>query len=408
MSAGRVTLAILAGLLIAAVVMTVANVGSSIVAADDRQEQLQPFYTPPGQLPGPPGTLIRFEPLGVDVAGGTGYRILYVSERPDGEPAVSGGMVFVPDAPAPQGGRPIVSWAHGTIGQGDACAPSRSKNPLQDTDGWLQEMMQRGWLVVSTDYTGLGTPGPNLYLVGEAEARDVVHAVQAARQFPDSEASNRFVAWGHSQGGHSVLWTSHLSESIAPELELVAVAAAAPAAELAMIMGAQWDTAAGWAIGPEVIDSWPVVDPSLPLDGFLSPEGRSNAERLAQECIIPAALEGMVRSDFREDFFSVDPLSSPQWQQVADSQTPEAIIDRPILIGQSTADTVVLPWPNAALQEKWCSAGSDLTMMWLGKVSHQDTAMVMGPSAVSWIDQRFAGEPTDPTCDIPPPVTASP
>lgn len=405
MSAGRVVLAIVAGVAVTAAVLGVAKLGSSVAASDERQQALAPFYETPSPLPGPPGTLVRVEPLGVDVPGATALRMLYVSQRPDGSSAVSGGMVFVPDAPAPQGGRPVVAWAHGTIGQGDACAPSRSSNPLQDTGNWLDAMMQRGWLVVSTDYTGLGTAGPNLYLVGQAEASDIVHSVEAARAVEGADPSNRFIVWGHSQGGHSALWTGHLAHELAPDLDLVAVAAAAPAAELSKIIGAQWDTAAGWAIGPEVIDSWPVIDPQLPVDSVLTKAAQDNAERLSNECIVPAALEGLARTQLGQHFFSMDPLEDGSWSSMAQAQTPAPLPhDLPVLIGQSTSDTVVLGWPQAALQEAWCAAGSNLTMDWLGGVSHQQTATTMGPAAVMWMEQRFAGVPAVPNCAGAPPI----
>jgi hypothetical protein len=35
-----------------------------------------------------------------------------------------------------------------------------------------------------------------------------------------------------------------------------------------------------------------------------------------------------------------------------------------------TADTVVLPWPNAIVQEQWCAAGSSISMLWMGAVNH--------------------------------------
>ena len=56
-------------------------------------------------------------------------------------------------------------------------------------------MMNLGWIVVSTDDVGMGTPGPNLYLVAQAEARDVVNSVRAARNVPEAHAGNRFIAW---------------------------------------------------------------------------------------------------------------------------------------------------------------------------------------------------------------------
>jgi hypothetical protein len=92
---------------------------------------------------------------------------------------------------------------------------------------------------------------------------------------------------------------------------------------------------------------------------------------------------------------------------VGEDQTPAPLpADMPVMIAQSTADQVVLAWPNGVLQESWCAAGSAISMLWLGQVSHQDTAMVAGPQVVAWIADRFAGRPAGRTCDVPPPVRA--
>ncbi|MSO26837.1 MAG: hypothetical protein EXQ60_02065 [Candidatus Nanopelagicales bacterium] len=369
------------------------------------QSGLDAFYTPPSPIPAKLGTLIRSDPLAVDLPGATAYRMLYTTQRPDGTPAVSGGMMFIPDGPAPAGGRKVVAWAHGTVGQGYACAPSRSTNPLQDTTNWLDQMMQLGWVVVSTDYAGLGTPGPNLFLVAQAEVRDVVNSVRAMREFPAAKAGTDYVVWGHSQGGHSSLWSGHLAPKLAPELNLIGVAAAAPAGELDLIMGAQWNTAVGWAIGSEVVESWPVVYPALPLDGYISAEGQANSARLAKECITAAAIEGSVRTDVGQEFF-VKNLTDTEWGVKAREQTPPPLpASMPVFIGQSTADAVVLPWPNAVLQEKWCKADSMIEMLWIGVVSHQATAMTIGPTVVGWIADRFAGRPPTRTCNVAPPVS---
>lgn len=371
------------------------------------QARLDPFYTPPDPLPGPPGTLIRTEPLGVSVPGATALRMLYVSERPDGTPAASSGMMFIPDAPAPAGGRPVVAWAHGTVGMGEACAPSRSKNPLQDTANWLNQMMSLGWVVTSTDYVGLGTPGPELYLVKEAEARDVVNSVRAARNLPRAKAGSRYVVWGHSQGGHSSLWTGHLGPTLAPELDLLGVAAAAPAAELIDIMGAQWQTAVAWGIGPEVLISWPYVDPSLNPDQIASSVGLSEYRGLADECTSDPGLLVQIlgqRAAGRQ-FFDVNPTSQPQWRAFTLAQTPSPLpADMPVFMAQGTTDEVVLPWPNAILEQEWCKAGSRISTLWLGDVGHMKAAVTAGPSAVEWIADRFADRPAPRNCDLAPPV----
>lgn len=405
MRAFRWTLLVVGAIVFSLLMALIASYVASTRETNVTQSGLDAFYTPPNPIPAKPGTLIRSEPLAVEVPGATAYRMLYSTQRPDGTPAVSGGMMFIPDGPAPAGGRKVVAWAHGTVGQGDACTPSRSTNPLQDTTNWLDQMMQFGWVVVSTDYAGMGTPGPNLYLVAQAEVSDVVNSVRAIREFPAAHAGSEYVVWGHSQGGHSSLWSGQLAPNLAPELNLIGVAAAAPAAELTLIMGAQWSTAVGWAIGPEIVESWPVVYPSLPLDGYISPQGQANGARLANECIIAAAIEGLVRIDFGQEFFAVNPTNT-DWGVKALEQTPPPLPAlMPAFIGQSTADTVVLPWPNAVLQEKWCKAGSMIEMLWIGDVSHQDTATTIGPAAVDWIADRFAGRPPTRTCDVEPPVS---
>jgi alpha-beta hydrolase superfamily lysophospholipase len=371
----------------------------------DRQVALDPFYTPPDPLPGELGAVIRREPLGVDVPGGRAERILYVSERPDGTRAVSGGMIFIPEAPAPEDGRPVVAWEHGTLGMGDACVPSRSTNPMGDMTTWLGPMMDLGWVVVATDYVGLGTPGPNQYLVAQAEVRDVVNAVRAAQSIPEAQAGTRYVTFGHSQGGHASVWTGHLGPEYAPELDLLGVAAAAPALDLPQIASAQWNTTVGWVIGSDLIESWPTYYPDLPVDSILTTSGADAQARLAAECIAQSALEAQVRETFGEAFFAVNPNDQPAWRTALQEQTPPPMPDTmPVFIAQGTADQVVLAWPNAIVQEQWCAAGSMISVLWMGGVNHQDAAKVAGPAAVEWIADRFAGRPAGRTCDVPPPV----
>jgi len=380
----------------------------------DAQATLDPFYLSPDALPGPPGTLIRTEPLDVEVPGATALRMLYVTERPDGSPAISGGMVFIPDTPAPAGGRGVVAWAHPTVGMADSCAPSRSANPLRDTEDWLTQMMELGWVVTATDYAGLGTAGPDLYLVGQAEARDVVNSVRALKQIPNADPGPRFAVWGHSQGGHSSLWTGQLAKDLAPDLDLVGVAAAAPAARLQDILQAQWQTDVAWVIGSEVAISWPEaqgagVDPgqALSLDSVLTDAGMRDYRKIADICIgtISLVLDVGALGLEGQQFFATDPVNVPAWRTVVQEQSPiEPLLDTPVFIAQGTADEVVLPWPNAILQRDWCQAGVDLSMLWLGGVNHADAAVTAGPAAVQWIADRFADRPAPRTCDVPPPV----
>ena len=372
-----------------------------------QQDALAPFYVPPAELPSSPGTLIRTQPLGAPwetITGATALRILYVTQLPDGTSAASGGMLFIPTTPAPPGGRPIVSWAHPTTGFGDACVPSRSTS--QDlVGGWLQQMLDMGWIVVATDYVGMGTPGTPLYLVGASEARDVVNAVRAVRQAPNADAGTRWAVWGHSQGGHAALWTGALAAQLAPELTLIGAAAAAPAAELDTLVHLQWDKPVGWVIAPEASISWQVMHPDLPLDGVISAAGLRNRDRIADDCIKQAAIEGLVRKEFRRSFFAVDPTTNAAWARVLTDETPPPLpAGLPVLVAQGTADPVVIPSTTALLQQRWCAAGSDLTMDWLGGIGHNKAGEVAGPAAATFLAAAFAGRTAPGTCDVPPPV----
>ncbi|MFN8629577.1 MAG: hypothetical protein U0838_04430 [Chloroflexota bacterium] len=43
----------------------------------------------------------------------------------------------------------------------------------------LDQVIAHGWVLVATDYVGLGTPGPHPYLIGQGEGRSVLDASRA-------------------------------------------------------------------------------------------------------------------------------------------------------------------------------------------------------------------------------------
>ncbi|MBB3287325.1 MULTISPECIES: lipase family protein [unclassified Rhizobium] len=94
-------------------------------------------------------------------------------------------------------------------------------------------MLHEGWVVVATDYPGLGTSGPHAYLVGNAAGYAVLDAVRAAQGVPRVGAGSRFAVWGLSQGAHAALLTGQVAGRYAPDLQLAGVIAAAPSANQA-------------------------------------------------------------------------------------------------------------------------------------------------------------------------------
>jgi Secretory lipase len=137
-----------------------------------------------GEVPGKPGTIIRVWPL---LGGGPGdsdaFRFLYRSTGPKGETIPVSGAIFIPSGPAPAGGRNVIAWAHPTSGVAPACAPSLYPHGAGLI--WnLSDMLGHGYVIVATDYPGLGTDGIHPYLIGESAGRAVLDSVRAARHSP--------------------------------------------------------------------------------------------------------------------------------------------------------------------------------------------------------------------------------
>jgi hypothetical protein len=108
--------------------------------------------------------------------------VLYQSTDALGEPIAVSGTVLIPTAPwTGPGGRPLVSYAVGTRGLGDACAPSYTLSHGVDYEGSIiMSLIDEGWAVAVTDYQGSGTPGLHTYMVGPAEGHAVLDMARAA------------------------------------------------------------------------------------------------------------------------------------------------------------------------------------------------------------------------------------
>ena len=411
------SLTVLAVVVVVAAVVAVRS-AQARRATDQRQAALAPFYQPPaGWVSQPVGAVLATQAVGGVPEGGRGWRILYRSQRSDGTPTVSSGMVFVPGpaAPAaPAGGRVVLAWTHGTTGMGDGCAPSRSATPTATVPG-LALFLQAGWVVTATDYSGLGTPGLEEYLVGTAEARDALNSVRAARRLPGTDAGATVLVFGHSQGGASALWTAQEAPTYAPELHVVATAAAAPAADLSALISQQWDTLVGTLIGAEVLHAWPTAYPGLD-PSLVSTASPARITRLAEGCLSQVAGRLALTKIFgSRPIFDRNPAGSAPWRAAiaANTPAPPAV---PTLVVQETTDGVVLAGSNAAWMVGVCAdaAAAPTSAWYIGGVGSPDAAsglqvhLVTGkaaaPLAFTWFQQRLAGLPAQSTCGTRSPV----
>jgi acetyl esterase/lipase len=320
----------------------------------------------------------------------------------DGKPIMVSGVVIIPLLPPPPGGRPIVAWAHPTTGVVSPCAPSLALFGFQQIQG-LRDMLARGYVVVVTDYPGLGTAEPHPYLVGDSEARAVIDSVRAARQMPEAAAGNRFAVWGHSQGGQAALFTGLIEKNYAPELNLVGVAAAAPATDLGTLLSDDFGTVGGKNLLAMTLWSWAQVY-GAPIHSVVEPAAMPTVNMLAGECIeslYDLVVRHRTERPLEQRFLSVRNITDIEpWRSLLALNSPGALPPGiPVFLAQGEADRLVQPAVTRAYMTRLCQAGSRVRLVLMPGVGHGFAAHDSAPAAIAWIADRFSGAPAPNDCD---------
>jgi len=332
---------VLLGILIAAVCAAPASANVPKGPAGDA------FYTYSKKLPSKHGAAIQQRKLSGQAAlkGAANTLLLYTSTGLDGKTVPVSAVLSVPKGKAPKAGWPIVSWAHGTTGIADQCAPSRS-NLQQGYDHPLMERwIKAGYAVVRTDYQGLGTAGPHPYLNGDAEGHDVLDAVLAARSV-NRDITNHVAISGHSQGGQAALFAAALAPKYTPSLKLKGTVAFAPVSHLAE-QGAvlrSIDSTGLTALAAMIVRGIDIADPALNIPSLLSPQAAALYPQIDTKCLSdlgkPDSFGGLPTSQL----FRADANLDPVIAALGSNDDPENLkIKSPVPIEQGTADTTVFP-----------------------------------------------------------------
>jgi pimeloyl-ACP methyl ester carboxylesterase len=392
MSVYRPLLAI-ALLLVAALPLAI----SPVRAAD-------PFYVvSPGDLPGPPGSLIRVQPWPVQgIYRANVYRIIYRSRGLKNEPIAVSASVIVPQFAAPPTGRPVIAWAHPTTGVAARCAPTLSETPFNSIAG-LTQFIADNAVVVATDYPGMGVPGINPYLVGESAGRAVLDSIRAVRQMPDlqGQLGPWNALWGHSQGGHAVLWAGQLHAQYAPELRLSGIAAAAPATNLGELLDDDASTAAGKILVAMAVHSWSNVF-GYPVGSIIAAQDIPAIEQAGRDCIdiTSSALDALQSvSAISGQYLKTNPATTPPWAATMAKNSPGAMaIKVPVLIVQGESDEIIEPAITKAYARSLCDRGEQATLVMMQGVDHGKAAWQAASRVNSWIMARFEGRPNAGVC----------
>lgn len=359
------------------------------------------FYAPPSQLPaGGHGTLIRSQrvPATDPTALPGASRTTLVLHRGAGSTVVSG-LVSVPRGKAPRGGWPVVTYAHGTSGIADRCAPSRDDGSSA-VSGYhryvfplLTRWLKRGYAVVRTDYAGLGTPGEHPYLVGRSQGAAVLDVVRAARRL-DRRVGKRLIVAGHSQGGHAALWAGSMARSYTPELQLRGTVAYAPASNLAdQVPLAKALTGPGGGLSALIgmIARGLDVATDLAPATFLSDTALGLYPATLQDCVgdlaAPASWGGVAPAALLREGADLTPLVA-----ALRANGPETLRfgKKPVWIGQGDADGTVLPPFTQSLVQKLRAGGATaLTSRTYAGVDHGGIVKSAAKGSTDWIAKRL-------------------
>lgn len=354
------------------------------------------FYQPPSNLPKKaPGTIIRTAPLTAP-SGAKAWKVLYHSRAVDGRDIAVSGVVVAPSGTAPKGGRPVVTWAHGTTGLADACAPSKSADAATGLP-FVKQLVDAGYVVAATDYEGLGTPGVHPYLVGESEGRNVLDAARAARALTATGGNDQVLVAGHSQGGQSALFAGELAKSYAPELDVLGVVAVAPAADVEHILPLAGSINGGAGYLVMGVEGFDAAYPDADAESVLTPDA------LAKANVASAACAGAVMEAYQgvsgPAVLATDPLTIPSLQTLLHQNSAgNRPAGAPLLIVQGSADTTIPKVLTDAFVVKACAAGDTVDERVYDGATHRTVIDAARDDVVAWLKDRVAGKPAPTTC----------
>lgn len=286
---------------------------------------------------------------------------------------------------------------HGTSGQNANHAPSNYRNLFDHFRVPFQLALQ-GYVVVATDYAGLGVSKDasgafitHEYLACPSQANDLIHSVTAARAaFP--ELSEQFVVVGHSQGGGAA-WAVAQKVAITPIPGYLGAVAIAPYTDLL-----KEESEFGPVVAAVMCRGIASAFPDFDVQEILTPEGE---KRIKVMCDTDAGLAAGVALLLGAD------VVKPAWKRNFKMQEFSRLtsnggkaIQGPLLVIHGNADErlSLAVCERAVKKTAGNLPSAQLDFVKLPGVSHT-TALPASQSL--WMDRiadRFAGRDVAPGC----------
>lgn len=396
-----------------------------------------PFYQSVMQMKaeGTLGQVIKQEKIHTSIEGAQAWRIAYISSDLTGKKTISTGLVVAPLGPPPTDGRPVMSWAHGTTGNAQSCGPSQVENPAQELNeyflvggnSWtdyglpnVEQFIREGYVVVGTDYQGLGGGGRHQYAVSNTNARDAINIIRAAGTMKETGAGKKAVIYGWSQGAGATIAAAGQPDYIAQKgtaydgIDVVGFVAMAPN-YLAMYQPAKLDQATGDKMINDFAAAWSenvfefahfaqnmwgtqaAFPDKLKLSDLFTDEGTKALDDIYSNKCVHAGVD-TINYTYGESYKT---LVRPQLKN--SFAWAQAIIDgsvnvkvkpaAPVLILWGNKDTAMPPVMGDVYRKKLCEIGGNVARVQLpGDQTHFSTPGASIAFYMPWIKERLAGK----------------
>ncbi len=345
--------------------------------------------------------------------------IIYYMQSVSGGQTKASTLLFVPEGHAPQGGWPVIAWAHGTTTPGNKlCAPSLT----DELDGGLTKdgftsdylfeistLVNAGYAVVAPDLEGLGEVAevPYPYFNASSLARSLISGVVAAHKV-DANLSKQYVAVGHSDGGHAVLGVEAYTDE-APQFEFKGTVAIAPYTSIDAFVKELGQRA---AVNPDKAGDYrllqnfnvalmttglKVVDPSFKASSVMGPDLEAQLKDFTTRCSVPAigglskaiAARGAKFEGFKENWAS-DPKMATFLAANDPAANPNFRLKKPTFISLGPDDAFVFLNTTRALVARLKADGTPVTYNEYPGTDHFTVIRAAQPDTMAFLKQLFA------------------
>ena len=318
----------------------------------------------------------------------------------DGSATDVSGVVFVPKGEAPSNGWPIASIGHPTTGLNQDCAPSTDPSAYENMPAVVSFLM-KGFVVVVSDYQGLGMPGLHPYLDPKTVAYNVIDAARAARQTTPG-TSDTWVAYGFSQGGQAAWAANEMSAEYGAGLRLVGSVSLSPPTDLRPMVDALEDGTLSIdqiVLLPLILKGIQAAHPELKFDDYLHGAISSNIAVFFSCSGDHENLKTLIaKTASPADYKPATPEAAEKLRNwLGDYSLPGRHAPRPMLVVYGDSDPILrAAWTVAGLRRA-CELGDIVDVHVMAGLAHDAPP---GQTYVDWLLERLAGIPSSNYCAV--------